>query len=679
MNPFSTSTVSPAPVLPAPPAAEETGAPADGSAFSGLLSGEILAALGDASDGGDEGSAGAPKRDAETQPCPAAPGVVPSAADFLVPINFLSVSDTSMLASFSPTAAEDDGGSPEAASGECKAPEWAATRLSPQTSATAQTPQSGVAGSKRFELASVRLTAEQPTTVAAETVAATAESTPGGDAPLSQEKPQRTSAPNEQPAPVSPSYSSARAGHAQRRATGETVESTATMRSAGMADEIPLPAASTPAGHPLQAGLTTAAVPADGSKALPLSVVDGSDSITGSNPDGWSGLQGLRPAAEPVAAVSSKPVGPVSPAPAAEATGSSPPAANEPPQPPVPVEARAGEIVIRVPEDSSISFSTSASAMSAAPPSGLLSETDMVSPAPKGRRTDPSVGGTSSASETDDSSATATVSEAAAEGPRRKEGSEAVREGEAATNRPVRRPSVVRRVAAAGQTTPSSEERTPSDPTPVRNDAAKSQGTGVIVSDTSGLRSEDEQVSVTARPPAVAGLAGVSRASESVQRPETSAVPRGIPGHTLSRVEHFQKLVDQLDRYILSASDGGEKTMTVTLIPENLGKVVMSCREQAGQLWVELQASNSSVRDVLQRQEESIRQMMDQSGLKLMQFDVRSQTGEGGARQFQRFVRDEEEQAGGEGRARPVRASAEPEPVAVASPTAARKGLWVVA
>jgi flagellar hook-length control protein FliK len=155
--------------------------------------------------------------------------------------------------------------------------------------------------------------------------------------------------------------------------------------------------------------------------------------------------------------------------------------------------------------------------------------------------------------------------------------------------------------------------------------------------------------------------------------------PRLVPGHTLARVEQFQEFVSRLDRHILTASADREKTMTVTLVPESLGKVVLNCREQGGQIWVELQAANHSVREVLQRQEEVIRQMMDQSGCKLMQFDVRSQTGGGDFGRFRRPSKENGEAAAGEEQVRPVGGGVEMEPAVAASHTAPRRGLWVVA
>jgi flagellar hook-length control protein FliK len=194
-------------------------------------------------------------------------------------------------------------------------------------------------------------------------------------------------------------------------------------------------------------------------------------------------------------------------------------------------------------------------------------------------------------------------------------------------------------------------------------------------------RTPDERNPVTLRSGTTTQVLNASKMTgdSTLSRTDGGVAPRSVPGHILSRVEQFEEFVSRLDQHILSTSANREKTMTVTLVPESLGKVVLNCREQGGQLWVEIQAANPSVREVLQRQEEVIRQMMDQSGCKLMQFDVHSQTGEGNLGHFRRQSQENEEAAEEEGYVRPVGRGLESEPVVTASPTELRRGLWVVA
>jgi flagellar hook-length control protein FliK len=192
-------------------------------------------------------------------------------------------------------------------------------------------------------------------------------------------------------------------------------------------------------------------------------------------------------------------------------------------------------------------------------------------------------------------------------------------------------------------------------------------------------RTMDERIPATLQPGATAQVLNGIKTTDNSALPsmDGGASSRAMSSHILSRVEQFQEFVSNLDHHILAASASREKTMTVTLVPESLGKVVLNCREQGGQLWVEIQAANQSVREVLQRQENAIRQLMDQSGCQLMQFDVRSQTGEGDVGRFRRQSQESEDAADGEGHVQSIGQGSEA-PVAT-NPTLHRRGLWVVA
>ena len=194
-------------------------------------------------------------------------------------------------------------------------------------------------------------------------------------------------------------------------------------------------------------------------------------------------------------------------------------------------------------------------------------------------------------------------------------------------------------------------------------------------------RTPDERISATLQPGTNAHVLNGSKTTgdSTLYRMDGGVAPRVMSSHILPRVEQFQEFVSRLGHHILSASADREKIMTVTLVPESLGKVVLNCREQGGHLWVEIQAASQSVREVLQRQEEVIRQMMNQSGYTLMQFDVRSQTGEGDSGPFHRQSQEDEEAAAEAVCARPAGGTSESAPAVASSPTAPRKGLWIVA
>ncbi|MFH0879597.1 MAG: flagellar hook-length control protein FliK [Lentisphaerota bacterium] len=115
-----------------------------------------------------------------------------------------------------------------------------------------------------------------------------------------------------------------------------------------------------------------------------------------------------------------------------------------------------------------------------------------------------------------------------------------------------------------------------------------------------------------------------------------TALPQpGVMGH-LEKVEKLQELVERFDRHVLSMASGKDKTMSITLEPANLGKVVLNCRETGDRMAVEILAENSGVRHLLQQQEQSVRQMLEDNGYKLGDFDVRTQGGEGDASSFTR-------------------------------------------
>jgi len=172
--------------------------------------------------------------------------------------------------------------------------------------------------------------------------------------------------------------------------------------------------------------------------------------------------------------------------------------------------------------------------------------------------------------------------------------------------------------------------------------------------------------------PNVQVLPGAAKMDSNIFSPD-------VIGRALAKAERLQTLVENMDRYILSAASSRDKSMTVTLIPENMGKVVLNCREDNGRIWVELQASNPAARDLLMRNEETIRNLMDQAGYKLAQFDVRGET----ANENRGFFQKQQDQYREESDARP-----EPEPLVnphlakrgAGAPISARqRGIWVVA
>lgn len=100
------------------------------------------------------------------------------------------------------------------------------------------------------------------------------------------------------------------------------------------------------------------------------------------------------------------------------------------------------------------------------------------------------------------------------------------------------------------------------------------------------------------------------------------------------RVERLLDLINRLDEHVLSLASGGrEKSMTVHLEPPNLGKIAMNCLETDGAVRVNLLVENPVVRNLLQDQEASLRQALEQAGFRLSQFDVRHQDERSGGKQ----------------------------------------------
>ena len=168
----------------------------------------------------------------------------------------------------------------------------------------------------------------------------------------------------------------------------------------------------------------------------------------------------------------------------------------------------------------------------------------------------------------------------------------------------------------------------------------------------------------------LASEGGLARAENALANAE-------VYSGALDRIEKLQELVENIDKHVLSLAVGSDKTMTVTLVPESLGKVVVSCREtNGGQMVVEIQASNSGVKDMLQKQEDSLRQMLEQNGYRLAQFDVKTQNDNGrDRRSATRADRDAEDEF------EPVKRSSQAESTGekAATPVSQGRGIWYVA
>lgn len=106
-----------------------------------------------------------------------------------------------------------------------------------------------------------------------------------------------------------------------------------------------------------------------------------------------------------------------------------------------------------------------------------------------------------------------------------------------------------------------------------------------------------------------------------------SAMPAPPPAATSESVVRFEQLMEKFDQHLLSMTQRNEKSMVLTVEPEAFGRLTVSCREEGARLLVEIHAENGAVREVLMRQEDSVRQLLQDHGVKLGQFDVTSGDG----------------------------------------------------
>ena len=147
-----------------------------------------------------------------------------------------------------------------------------------------------------------------------------------------------------------------------------------------------------------------------------------------------------------------------------------------------------------------------------------------------------------------------------------------------------------------------------------------------------------------------------------------------------TRVERIQDLMGRLDEHVLDLVVGKDKQMTISLIPETMGKIVMTCREDAGQLNVQLVAENATVRNLLQQQEQTVKQLLEQNGYRMTGFDVQTQADLNKHHQFgQRQDENEEQMLSSTSRKRTAGVSGgadQSEPIAGVR---ADKSVWYVA
>ena len=94
----------------------------------------------------------------------------------------------------------------------------------------------------------------------------------------------------------------------------------------------------------------------------------------------------------------------------------------------------------------------------------------------------------------------------------------------------------------------------------------------------------------------------------------------------LEKVLKVKQLIHHMDEHVLRLVVSKQNAMVITLVPESLGKVVLSVNEDEGHhVRVEMLAESHAVLNVLKQQEAHLRDLFEHNGYKLSSFNVRQQ------------------------------------------------------
>lgn len=114
---------------------------------------------------------------------------------------------------------------------------------------------------------------------------------------------------------------------------------------------------------------------------------------------------------------------------------------------------------------------------------------------------------------------------------------------------------------------------------------------------------------------------------------------------TMDRVERLNDLADRLDKHVLDLISSNNKSMIIRLVPANLGRIELRCSNDNGSLQVQAFVENSNVRDLLSNQVNSLKDIIQNAGFRLDQFDVRTHDDGRGARD-KRFEKESDDPLG---------------------------------
>lgn len=102
------------------------------------------------------------------------------------------------------------------------------------------------------------------------------------------------------------------------------------------------------------------------------------------------------------------------------------------------------------------------------------------------------------------------------------------------------------------------------------------------------------------------------------------ATPLSTPAQTAQSLTPSE-LIERFDRLVMRAIGSDDRSIRVELQPAELGRMVVSCRESAEGLRVEISVQDQDIRTLMIGQEQSLRHSLEGQGMQLGQFSVTCQ------------------------------------------------------
>ncbi len=128
---------------------------------------------------------------------------------------------------------------------------------------------------------------------------------------------------------------------------------------------------------------------------------------------------------------------------------------------------------------------------------------------------------------------------------------------------------------------------------------------------------------------------------------DSTDVPQANFDQMLTRTERLHEVIERIDEHVLELTSGKGTSMTISLVPPNLGKLILNCKESSEGISIQIVASSSEARQFLADREGMIREILANRGRDLAEFDVKTEDNNPGQRQFaQQRAKEEDEPTG---------------------------------